>query len=50
MVNEEIILKKITKLEEYVNELLQSKDINWEKYKKNIRDRAFVERYLHLAI
>jgi len=50
MVNEETILKKIIKLEEYVNELRQSKDINWKKYKKNIRDRAFVERYLHLAI
>jgi len=50
MVNEEVVLKKITKLEEYVNELLQAKDISWEKYKKNIRDRAFVERYLHMAI
>ena len=49
MVNEEVVLKKITKLEEYVNELLQAKDISWEKYKKNIRDRTFVERYLHMA-
>jgi len=40
MVNEEVILKKITKLEAYVNELLQSKDISWEKYKKNIRDHC----------
>jgi len=50
MVNHEVVLKKITKLEEYVNELLQAKDISWEKYKKNIRDRAFVERYIHMAI
>jgi len=30
MVNDEVVLKKITKLEEYVNELLQAKDISWE--------------------
>jgi hypothetical protein len=29
MVNHEVVLKKITKLEEYVNELLQAKDISW---------------------
>jgi ribosomal protein L19E len=34
MVNEEIILRKITKLREYVNELRQAKDITWENYKK----------------
>lgn len=50
MVNEEVVLKKIAMLEEYVNELLQAKDISWEKYEKSIRDRAFVERYLHMAI
>jgi len=50
MVNEEVILRKVTKLEEYLNELLQAKDISLEKYKKNIRDRAFVERYIHMAI
>jgi uncharacterized protein YutE (UPF0331/DUF86 family) len=31
MVNHEVVLKKITKLEEYVNELLQAKDISWKK-------------------
>lgn len=30
MVNEEVILRKVAKLEEYVNELLQAKDIIWE--------------------
>ena len=45
MVNEEIILRKITKLREYVNELRQAKDITWENYKKNIRDRSFVGNY-----
>jgi len=50
MVNEEVILRKVTKLKEYVNELSRAKDISWEKYQKNIRDRAFVERYIHIAI
>jgi len=50
MVNDAVVLKKITKLEEYVNALLQANDISWEKYKKSIRDRAFVERYIHMAI
>lgn len=50
MVNNEIILRKTQKLKEYTNELRQAKDITWEKYQKNIRDRAFVERYIHIAI
>ena len=50
MVNEEVILRKIKRLQEYVNELRQAKDITWDKYKKNIRDKAFVERYVHIAI
>lgn len=50
MVNDEIILRKVAKLKEYVDELRLADDINWEKYQKNIRDRAFVERYIHIAI
>ena len=50
MVNHEIILRKVTKLKEYVNELRRADDISWEKYQRSIRDRAFVERYIHLAI
>ncbi len=50
MVNDEIVLRKTQKLKEYTNELRQAKDITWEKYQKNIRDRAFVERYIHIAI
>ena len=50
MVNEEIILRKIKRLRGYVSELRQAKDITWETYRKNIRDKAFVERYVHIAI
>ena len=50
MVNDDVILRKIGKLKEYVDELRQAKDITWEKYQKDIRDRAFVERYIHIAI
>jgi len=50
MVNEEVILRKVAKLKEYVDELRLAKDITWERYQKSIRDRAFVERYIHIAI
>jgi len=50
MVNDDVILRKIGKLKEYVGELRKAKDITWEKYQKDIRDRAFVERYIHIAI
>ncbi len=50
MVNEEVIFRKISKLRGYVDELRRARDISWDSYKRNIRDRAFVERYIHLAI
>jgi uncharacterized protein YutE (UPF0331/DUF86 family) len=50
MVNNEVILRKIGKLKEYVGELRRAQDITWEKYQKDIRARAFVERYIHIAI
>ena len=50
MVNHQVILSKLGKLKEYVNELRQADDISWEKYRQSVRDRAFVERYIHLAI
>lgn len=50
MVNKEIVLRKLSKLKEHVNELRMANDINWDKYQKDIRSRAFVERYIHIAI
>lgn len=50
MVNDDVILKKTGKLKEYVDELRRAKDITWEKYQKDIRERAFVERYILIAI
>ncbi len=50
MVNGDVILRKLEKLREYIDALRMAKDITWEKYRKNIRDRAFVERYIHVAI
>lgn len=50
MVEDDVILRKTAKLKEYVDELRQAKDITWEKYQKNIRNRAFVERYIHISI
>lgn len=50
MVNEDVIKRKLSKLKEYVDELRQADDISWDEYQKNIRNRAFVERYIHIAI
>lgn len=50
MVNEEIILRKLEKLRDNVRALRGAKDITWDKYNRNDRDRAFVERYLHISI
>jgi uncharacterized protein YutE (UPF0331/DUF86 family) len=50
MVNGDIILRKLNRLREYIDALRDAQDITWEKYERNNRDRAFVERYLHTAI
>lgn len=50
MVNGDIILKKLNTLREYIVALRDAGDITWERYEKNNRDRAFVERYLHMAL
>lgn len=50
MVDIELISRKLSRLQSYVDELRTSTDINWEKFQSDLRSRAFVERYLHLAI
>lgn len=50
MVDKELISRKISRLRSYVDTLRDAKDINWEKYHSDIRSKAFVERFLHLAI
>ena len=50
MVDKELLSRKLSFLQNYVSELKQADDINWEKYTVDPRTRAFVERYLHLAI
>lgn len=50
MVDGELISRKLSQLRQYTDELRQADDINWEKYRSDTRSRAFVERYLHLAI
>ena len=50
MVNGDVIIRKLSKLKEYVNELRKADDISWDEYRSNVRNRAFVERYIHLAI
>ena len=50
MVDKELFSRKISHLSSYISELQNAKDINWKKYTSDSRTRAFVERYLHLAI
>jgi uncharacterized protein YutE (UPF0331/DUF86 family) len=50
MVDAELISRKISHLLNYISELEKADDITWEKYAHDARARAFVERYLHLAI
>lgn len=50
MVNGDIIHRRLSRLREYVSALREAEDITWETYRRNRRERAFVERYLHLAI
>jgi uncharacterized protein YutE (UPF0331/DUF86 family) len=50
MVDKELLSRKISRLRSYTEALKGAEDIDWEKYKSDLRAKAFVERYLHLAI
>lgn len=50
MVDRELVSRKLARLRGYVNELRNARDIDWEKYRSDLRSRAFVERYIHLCI
>ncbi len=50
MVDKELLSRKLSQLRTYVDELRRAEDINWEKYHSDLRARAFVERYIHMAI
>lgn len=50
MVDKELLSRKISCLRSYTEALKSAEDIDWEKYKSDLRAKAFVERYLHLAI
>ena len=50
MVDGDVILRKLETLKEYTDALTSAQDITWEKYNQSDRDRAFVERYLHISI
>jgi len=50
MVDKELLSRKLSRLRSYVEVLKCAEDITWEKYRSDLRAKAFVERYLHLAI
>jgi uncharacterized protein YutE (UPF0331/DUF86 family) len=50
MVDKELVSRKVSRLRGYVDELRRAEDITWAKYRSDLRAKAFVERYIHLAI
>ncbi len=50
MVDHELLSRKLSRLHTDIDLLKSAEDINWEKYRDDPRTKAFVERYLHLAI
>jgi uncharacterized protein YutE (UPF0331/DUF86 family) len=50
VVDQELLSRKLSRLKSYVESLRRADDIDWEKYRADPRAKAFVERYLHLAI
>ncbi len=50
MMDQDLLSRKISRLRSFVDELKKAEDIDWKKFKSDLRSKAFVERYLHLAI
>jgi uncharacterized protein YutE (UPF0331/DUF86 family) len=50
MVDKELLSRKLSQLRESLGELRNAKDITWKIYERDLRMRAFVERYLQLCI
>ncbi|GAB4271697.1 MAG: hypothetical protein Kow0092_26530 [Deferrisomatales bacterium] len=50
MVDREVISRKLSRRKTYLGELRRARDITWQRYETDVRSRAFVERYVHLAI
>lgn len=46
----EVISRKLARIQDDVRALREAHDITWAVFQQDIRARAFVERYLHLAI
>ena len=48
--DKELLSRKLSRLQNDVDVLKSAEDITWQKYRDDLRIKAFVERYLHLAI
>ncbi len=46
----EVISRKLAKIRQVVGALQAAKDVTWKVFQEDIRARAFVERYLHMAV
>lgn len=46
----EVISRKLAKIRQTVSALQAAEDITWNVFQEDIRARAFVERYLHMAV
>ena len=50
MIDVGLLSRKISQLQNYLAELRKSDDITWQEYQTDLRSKAFVERFIHLAI
>lgn len=50
MVNRILLERILANIKSNVKELRDAKDISWDIYRTNVRDRRFVERTLHITI
>ncbi len=50
MIDKALLSRKLSRLQHTVEVLKSADDISWNIYQDDVRSRAFVERYLHLAI
>ena len=50
MVNKETVIRKLTKLKGYLQELSTYKDISWEEYTGAFQSRRTVERLIQLIV
>ena len=50
MIDKAVIVRRLTALDEYYSDLIEARDISFEKFSSNKVSRRYIERTLHMAI